>query len=393
MFKRVVITFGRFNPPTIGHEKLIDAVAKIAGTDDYKIFTSHTKDKKKNPLSSEQKVGYMKKMFPKHKNNIMLDTDLKTIIKVLQSLQGEYSDLTLVVGSDRVSEMDTLIQRYNETEYTFRTLETKSAGERDPDSDDVSGMSASKLRVAAADNDLELFSKGMPKSYKDSKELFNAVRKGMGLKETKSFRKHVELPKVSDRREDYIEGNLFTEGDTVQVKETKEVGQITTCGANYLTVKFENKSKKVWLDQVELVEKHCGDKKKETKEAKSKNYKSMTAKQKAAHDKPRSDSPESKHTKKFRKMYGENTLTFEDFNITEKADVTDALKKKADKSGMPYAILKKVFDRGYAAWSSSHRPGTNPTQWGLARVNSFATKSSGTWGKADADLAKKVRGD
>ncbi len=118
----------------------------------------------------------------------------------------------------------------------------------------------------------------------------------------------------------------------------------------------------------------------------------MTAKQKAAHDKPRPGAPESKHTKRFRKMYGENTLTFEDFAITEKADVKAALKKKADKSGMPYAILKQVFDRGYAAWSSSHRPGTNPTQWGLARVNSFATKSKGTWGKADADLAKKVRG-
>ena len=89
-------------------------------------------------------------------------------------------------------------------------------------------------------------------------------------------------------------------------------------------------------------------------------------------------------------MYGENALTFEEFNITEKADVTDALKKKADKSGMPYAILKKVFDRGYAAWSSSHRPGTNPTQWGLARVNSFATKSKGTWGGADKDIAAEV---
>ena len=70
---------------------------------------------------------------------------------------------------------------------------------------------------------------------------------------------------------------------------------------------------------------------------------------------------------------------------------TEALKKKAEKSGMPYGILKKVFDRGVAAWRTGHRPGTTPTQWGLARVNSFATKSSGTWGKADSDLAAKVR--
>ena len=395
----VTIVFGRFNPPTSGHEKLFETLKKVSKGGMYRIYASKSEDTKKNPLPFRDKVKFLRKMFPKHARNIMADTDTRTVIDVARKLYDQgFTKMTMVAGSDRVKEFEILLNKYNgvEARHGFYQFEGKikviSAGERDPDSDDVSGMSASKLRVAAADNDLELFSKGMPKSYKDSKDLFNAVRKGMGLKETKSFRKHVELPKVSDRREDYIEGNLFTEGDTVQVKESKEIGQITTCGANYLTVKFENKSKKVWLDQVELVEKSCG-KKRETKEAKSKDYKSMTAKQKAAHDKPRSDSPESKHTKNFKKMYGENTLTFEDFNITEKADATDALKKKADKSGMSYAILKKVFDRGYAAWSSSHRPGTNPTQWGLARVNSFATKSSGTWGKADADLAKKVRGD
>jgi len=397
----VTIVFGRFNPPTSGHEKLFDTLKKVSKGSMYRIYASKSEDPNKNPLPFRDKVKFLRKMFPKHARNIMADTDTRTVIDVARKLYDQgFTKMTMVAGSDRVKEFEILLNKYNgvEARHGFYQFEGKikviSAGERDPDSDDVSGMSASKLRVAAADNDLELFSKGMPKSYKDSKELFNAVRKGMGLKETKSFRKHVELPKVSDRREDYIEGNLFTEGDTVQVKESKEVGQITTCGANYLTIKFENKSRKVWLDQVELVEKSCGSrKKKETKEAKSKDYKSMTAKQKAAHDKPRSGSPESKHTKNFKKMYGENTLTFEEFNIIEKADVTDALKKKADKSGMPYAILKKVFDRGYAAWSSSHRPGTNPTQWGLARVNSFATKSKGTWGKADADLAKKVRGE
>ena len=99
----------------------------------------------------------------------------------------------------------------------------------------------------------------------------------------------------------------------------------------------------------------------------------------------------SKHTKKFKKMFGEdNVETFKQF--VAEADVTAALKKKAEKSGMPMGILRQVFNRGVAAWRTGHRPGTNPTQWGLARVNSFATKSSGTWGKADKDLAAKVRG-
>ena len=101
----------------------------------------------------------------------------------------------------------------------------------------------------------------------------------------------------------------------------------------------------------------------------------------------------SKHTKKFKQMYGEMAeyVTFEDFLITEQ-DADAALKKKADKSGMPLGILKQVFKRGVAAWRTGHRPGTNSVQWGLARVNSFVTKSSGTWGKADKDLAAKVRG-
>ena len=102
----------------------------------------------------------------------------------------------------------------------------------------------------------------------------------------------------------------------------------------------------------------------------------------------------SKHTKKFKQMYGEmaDHLTFEDFMV-EKGKADAALKKKADKSGMPLGILRQVFNRGVAAWRTGHRPGTNPTQWGLARVNSFVTKSSGTWGKADKDLAAKVRGN
>ncbi len=422
----VTIVFGRFNPPTSGHEKLFETLKKVSKGGMYRIYASKSEDARKNPLPFRDKVKFLRKMFPKHARNIMADTDTRTVIDVARKLYDQgFTKMSLVAGSDRVKEFEILLNKYNgvEARHGFYQFESKikviSAGERDPDSDDVSGMSASKLRAAAADNDLELFSKGMPKSYKDSKDLFNAVRKGMGLKESKLFRKHVELPKVSDTREDYVEGNLFAEGDTVQLKETKEIGEITTCGANYLTVKFEDKTKKVWLDQVELVEKHCGSRKKKVneddpcwdshkqvgmkkkgkkmvpncvpKEAKSKDYDSMTAKQKKKHDKPRPNAPESKHTKKFRQMYGE-TLSFEEFNIKEKVDVKGALKKKADKSGMPYAILKQVFDRGFAAWSSSHRPGTNPTQWGLARVNSFATKSKGTWGKADADLAKKVRG-
>ena len=90
----------------------------------------------------------------------------------------------------------------------------------------------------------------------------------------------------------------------------------------------------------------------------------------------------SKHTNKFKQMYGEDYLN----------EKIKGLETKAKKSGMPYSILKKVYDRGMAAWKGGHRPGTTPQQWAFARVNSFTTKSSGTWGKADKDLAKQVRG-
>ena len=148
------------------------------------------------------------------------------------------------------------------------------------------------------------------------------------------------------------------------------------------------------MDGVELIEyvnevgtdKTTKDYKKVTP-GEAKDYDTMDSKEKAKHDKPRDDAPESKHTKNFKKKFGE----MKSFKDSLKEDGTKvSLQKKADKTGMPYGILKKVFDRGYAAWKTSHRPGTNPTQWGMARVNSFATKSKGTWGGADKDLAAKV---
>ena len=114
-----------------------------------------------------------------------------------------------------------------------------------------------------------------------------------------------------------------------------------------------------------------------------------------------------KEPQTFKKMYGNQSgyyslmkplkMSKEEVNMKEhpaKAvyEQIAGLKKKAEKSGMPYSILKKVYDRGMAAWRGGHRPGTTQQQWAFARVNSFVTKSSGTWGGADKDLAAKVRG-
>lgn len=196
--KRIVFTFGRFNPPTTGHLKLIEAVAKEAGSGDYVIVPTRSFKADKNPLKIDIKLAWMKEMFPKHAKNIITSKDLNVIIKVMQSFQGlvsegKYTDVCMVVGSDRVEEFTTLLNKYNRdkndpdkspVEYGFRTIEVKSAGERDPDNDDdVSGMSASKMRGYAKAGRWSLFAKAL-KGLLESKratDLMKDVRVGQGL--------------------------------------------------------------------------------------------------------------------------------------------------------------------------------------------------------------------
>ena len=443
----VVFAFGRFNPPTIGHEKLFDAVKKLARGSAYRIYPSQSMDPKKNPLDFKLKVKFLRKMFPKHARNIMADKGVKSAFDVVVKLYDQgYTKVTMVAGEDRVLEFEKLLNKYNGQKgrhgfYQFENgIVVKSAGSRDPDAEGAIGMSASKLRAAANDNDLKTFAKGMPKAFKDVEGLFNAVRAGMGLSESRNFRKHVQLEKVSDVREEYVEGNLFTEGDEVVLKKTDEVATLKVCGSNYVIVQLGENKKRVWLDDVEKIDEKTqyeygtkagadaykratpgqpvegredpdiGHRKGSQPAGYYKGLKKGTKDKRAAHfkkygkmddDDPRAykkapgdaraKTKPSKHTKKFAQMFGEDEMKSFKAHLDEQ-NVKAALKKKAEKSGMPYGILKKVFDRGVAAWRTGHRPGTNPTQWGLARVNSFATKSKGTWGGADKDLAAKVRG-
>ena len=186
-----IFTFGRFNPPTLGHEKLVIAVANVARREggEYFVYPSHTQDPKKNPLDQTTKVKYMKKMFSKHKENIITST-AKNALEVASELQDKgYTNLVMVVGSDRVKDFQNLLDRYNGDEtkahgfYDFDTIKVVSAGERDPDAEGVSGMSASKMREAAVEGDYKTFRKGIPSSLndKDTKKMFNDIRKGMRL--------------------------------------------------------------------------------------------------------------------------------------------------------------------------------------------------------------------
>ena len=571
-----VFTFGRFNPPTTGHEKVMEALAaeqkKNAGSMMY-VYASQSQNAKKDPLPYAKKIAYMKKMFPKYKNNIVVSR-ARNIFEIAVELHNKgHRAIVMVVGSDRVAEFDDRLNRYNGVDarhgyYGFDNIQIISAGERDADSDGVEGMSASKMRAAASENRYENeydtrgklkkegFEAGLPEGFADGKKLFADVRKHMGIREERDMGDMTDFEILRDM---YLTGKLWNVGDLVEANGHE--GRIINKGTNYLSfVTSDGKVQKTWLHNIELNERDykkeyenyhskpeqierrssrnkarraMGDKavkgmdvghkdnnpmnndpsnlkmedpsdnRREPRlrektymrtDSKLKNLKvpvnrkkgkilnrktgkfedvvevkqdkqikdregtqpakyyakdtegdamaKSTKQARARHFDKKKTGPApgdasattkpSKHTKKFKQMYGEKLgkdadagdyiddfeksdapqfkgkskekrkdmaiaafLDKQDAKKKEEVEVIDekitALVNKAKKTGMPYGILKKVYDRGMAAYKTGHRPGASPQQWALARVNSFTTKSAGTWGKADKDLAAKVR--
>jgi hypothetical protein len=173
-----VMAFGRMNPPTIGHAKLVDAIKSQPG--DSFIFLSQSQKPKTDPLTFSDKLRYAKFFFPEV---TIGNPEVKTIIQALQKIESlGYQQLIYVAGSDRVSSFEELINKYNGVEYNFKSIKVVSAGERDPDADGAEGMSASKMRAAAAAGDLESFAQGVP-DKKLAKTMYDAVRNGMGVKD------------------------------------------------------------------------------------------------------------------------------------------------------------------------------------------------------------------
>ena len=575
----VVFAFGRLNPPTIGHQKLIDKVITMAKRVKGLpvLYVSASQDKNKNPLTAKQKLDYLKKIYPRGIQLMPATGNERTFMEILKNrFDKRYTDVYMVAGSDRVLEFKKLIKKYNGKDYNFDTVNVVSAGERDPDAEGVTGMSASKMRALAKQNNYKDFRSGLMKNTKekDAMKLFKDLKNQMGVREDM-------VPPSSDSdelkviRENYHNGEIFNMNETVENLKDGTIGKIIKRGPNYVQYEMEDGGvKRAWLDDIvpaetideEVINENVDQKKlvlqknsdrlvsfktfdeeinaasnqqdvntddedkartdNEKKDKKSKqkvktpgqpetydsyvdthisddqksntrkfsqvtpgqerDYEKLVAQRaltkfegvdrvaqdpdikkksgtqpkkyytglkkstKSARDahfkkgaKMDDDNPAaykpapgdskgktrpSKHTQKFKKMFGEvdedlsandirdwallpetiemfkdkyqtdwkieldNTVAemLEDISIDETA--TAAIKKKAEKSGMPAGILRKVYNRGVAAWRTGHRPGTTPQQWGLARVNSFVTKSSGTWGKADKDLAARVRG-
>ena len=266
----------------MGHEKLISAAEKASAGGDLKIYPSRTQDNKKNPLDPDMKVSYMRKMFPKHKEQIINDPDMKvsymrkmfpkhkdqiindpemkSIFDVLVAANEEgYKNINIVVGADRQGEFENLAQKYNGQLYDFDLIRTISAGPREEDAKGIEGVSASKQRKAVVDDDIKVFKRGLPRGIDDGDvaALFNAVRIGMGIKGGSKTNEEFATWKIAPKydqqtlREQYVTKKLFNIGDVVENLNTGLVGKILRRGTNYLICVTEQDNMfKSWIRDV-----------------------------------------------------------------------------------------------------------------------------------------------
>ena len=255
----VVICFGRYQPPHRGHEKMINAVAALATENRYRIFTSQSTDNKKNPLLYEEKIRFMRKMFPKAGRNIIEDSSVYTIFDVLVKLyKQDFNKVTLVVGEDRLSEFRHKLIKYNGVQsahgfYQFKNgLDVISCGSRDPDTNDVSGISATGMREAAFENNISDFKACLPQSFTNSSdilELFLAVRRGLQcISETTN-----DKQKISSLREDFVSGCLFKLGETVRIIASGESGNIIERGPNFVCIQTATGQTRKFLHAIEYI--------------------------------------------------------------------------------------------------------------------------------------------
>ena len=259
--KSFAFTFGRFNPPTIGHEKLIRTVASQGS--DYKIFISRSQDAVKNPLSPSDKLKWMTKIFKNYASHILVMPTNMVLELATKIYSMGYKSITMVVGSDRVGEFKSILTKYNDEKnrhgyYNFKKINIVSAGERDPDEEGVTGMSASKLRDYARRGDLKNFKRGIPGGLpeKEKNELFFDVRKGMGLSISLAadFEPKVDKLKTLQEfetqqvRDLYIREMIFNIGEQVNNTKLDVKGKVIRRGTNYIVLEDTNNNlHKSWI--------------------------------------------------------------------------------------------------------------------------------------------------
>ena len=244
--KKLIFAFGRFNPPTTGHDKLMREVITQARKNNanHIVYASASQDKRKNPLDVNTKVKFMKKMFPRNKIQAAGGTQ-RTFMEILKFYDKMYGEIIMVAGSDRIREFQSLADKYNGKEYNYKSIKVASSGERDPDAEGVSGMSASKMREMAKNDDYRNFKRGVVNlSDSDTKALFAAVRKGMDIRESYvgKFTDFVN----NDLREEYHQERIFNIGDMVEHTDGSK-GMVVRRGSNYVSYEDDGLIKKAWL--------------------------------------------------------------------------------------------------------------------------------------------------
>lgn len=248
----LTVVFGRFNPPTSGHQKLFDKAFRVAEKGKLKIYPSRTQDPKRNPLDPDTKISMMRKMFPKYSERIVNDEHISTIFDVLQKASDQgYSGINIVVGADRQKEFEKLATQYNGDLYNFAQMTVVSVGKTDPDNDKTS--SSSLLRKAAAENDYETFLSGIPKSVDNrvAKKMFRDLQKSMNLEENWELWEIAPKFDYEGLRENYIRGNIFKVGQIIENLNTGMVGKIIRRGTNYLICVTEDDMMfKPWIKDV-----------------------------------------------------------------------------------------------------------------------------------------------
>ena len=255
----LTVAFGRFNPPHLGHLQLMNTAANsVEGDkDNYMIVPSRSNDPKKNPLDANTKVDIMKAMFPQHADNILNDTNNRTIFDVLNAANNDgYANVKIVGGADRIKEFTKLANNYNGKLYDFDKVDVISSGDRDPDAEGVEGLSASRMRLAASENDFKAFSKGLPKDLdKDNKkQIFTAVRSSMGINEEWGIWEMAPKFDLQTLRENYVENIIYRLGELVENVNTGMVGRIIRRGTSYVICVTESKLMfKSWIKDINEV--------------------------------------------------------------------------------------------------------------------------------------------
>ena len=247
---KLVFAYGRFNPPTIGHDKLMREVISQARKNgaNHIVYASASTDKRKNPLDQATKIKFMKKMFPQNKI-VGAGGTQRTFMEVLKFYDKMYGEIIMIAGSDRINEFQKLADKYNGKDYNYKSIRVVSSGDRDPDAEGVTGMSASKMREMAKQNDFKTFKTGLTRnlSDKDAKQLFDAVKKGMGLKERyESFTDFLN----NDLREEYYQEKIFNVGEMIEHVDGS-TGTIVRRGTNYVSYENDGLVKKAWLYDIQ----------------------------------------------------------------------------------------------------------------------------------------------